>query len=119
MTLKEAIKEVVNDRPAIYPRGWDTEIAEIMRNAGRAFYTRKQRRVWVLMIRTPYNGEAPTTSLFRSHDAAKEAMEEDIRETLASPSPHFDPEDLLRQDEDNVRIGDEIFWEIEEKDLHD
>ena len=24
MTLKEAIKEVVNDRPAVYPRGWDT-----------------------------------------------------------------------------------------------
>lgn len=119
MTLKEAIKEVVNDRPAIYPRGWDTEIAEIMRNAGRAFYTRKQKRIWELMIRTPYNGEAPTTSLFRHYEDAKGAMEEDIQESLASENPRFCAEDLVRQGDDNARIGDEIFWEIEQKDLHD
>ena len=119
MTLKELIKEAVNDRPAIYPRGWDTEVSDIMHNMGRIIYTRRQRRVWELMIRTPYNGETPTTTLFRSHDSAKAAMAEHIHATLASPSPRFDPDDLVRQDEDNARIGDEIFWEIEQKELYE
>lgn len=117
MTLKELIKEVANDRPGIYPKGWNTEVRDIMHNMGRIIYTRRQRRVWELMIRTPYNGEAPTTTLFRSHDSAKAAMAEDIHATLSSENPRFSAEDLVRQDEDNARIGDEIFWEIEEKDL--
>ena len=117
MTLKELIKEVVNDRPAIYPMGWNTDVATIMRNAGRTFYTRKQKQIWELMIRTPYNGEAPTTSLFRSLRSAKEAMEDDIRETLASESPRFDEADFLRSGELSARIADEIFWDIEAKDL--
>ena len=119
MTLKELIKVVANDHAAIYPRGWDTEVSEIMHNMGRTIYTRRQKRVWELMIRTPYNGEAPTTTLFRSHDSARAAMAEDIQSTLASPSPRFDPDDLVRQDEDNAHIGDEIYWEIECKDLHE
>lgn len=119
MTLKELIKVVANDHAAIYPRGWDTEVSEIMHNMGRTIYTRRQRRVWELMIRTPYNGEAPTTTLFRCHDSAKAAMAEDIHATLASENPRFSAEDLVRQDEDNARIGDEIFWEIEQKDLYE
>ena len=119
MTLKEAIKEVVSDRPSLYPDGWDTEIGKVLQNTVQDFCIEKPKRVWELMIRTPYNGEAPTTSLFRHYEDAKGAMEEDIQETLASENPRFCAEDLVRQDDDNARIGDEIFWEIEQKDLHD
>ena len=44
-------------------------------------------------------------------------MEEDIRETLASPSPRFDAEDLVRVSDTEAHLGDEIFWEIEKKEL--
>ena len=118
MTLTEAIKEVVSNRPSLYPDGWDTEIGKILQNTVQDFCIEKPRRVWELMIRTPYNGEAPTTSLFIDYDDAKGAMEEDIEETLASKSPRFYAEDLVRQNDANARIGDEIFWEIKQKDLN-
>ena len=73
---------------------------------------------WELMIRNLYQGEeAPTTSAYRTVEAARAAMEEDIRETLAAKDPHFDEEDVKREDEDNVQLGDEIRYEIEWKDL--
>ena len=118
MTLTEAIKEVVSNRPSLYPDGWDTEIGKVLQNTVEQNFTARPKRVWELMIRTPYNGEAPTTSLFVDYDDATGAMEEDIEETLASKSPRFYAEDLVRQDDDNARIGDEIFWEIEQKDLN-
>ena len=71
-----------------------------------------------LMIRNLYQSEeAPTTSAYRTVEAARAAMEEDIRETLAAKDPHFDEEDVKREDEDNVQLGDEIRYEIEWKDL--
>ena len=71
-----------------------------------------------LMIRNLYQSEeAPTTSAYRTVEAARAAMEEDIRETLAAKDPHFDEEDVRREDEDNVQLGDEIRYEIEWKDL--
>ena len=72
-----------------------------------------------LMIRNLYQSEeAPTTSAYRTVAAARKAMEEDIRETLAAKDPHFDEEDVKREDEDNVQLGDEIRYEIEWKDLY-
>ena len=56
-------------------------------------------------------------SLFRSLRSAKEAMEDDIRETLASENPRFDEADFLRSGELSARIADEIFWDIEAKEL--
>ena len=71
-----------------------------------------------LMIRNLYRSEeAPTTSAYRTIEAARAAMEEDIRETLAAKDPHFDEEDVKREDDDNVQLGDEIRYEIEWKDL--
>ena len=73
---------------------------------------------WELMIRNLYQGEeAPTTSAYRTIEAARAAMEEDIRETLAAKDPHFDEDDVKREDDDNVQLGDEIRYEIEWKDL--
>ena len=73
---------------------------------------------WELMIWNLYQSEeAPTTSAYRTIEAARAAMEEDIRETLAAKDPHFDEEDVKREDEDNVQLGDEIRYEIEWKDL--
>ena len=71
-----------------------------------------------LCIRNLYQcEEAPTTSAYRTVEAARAAMEEDIRETLAAKDPKFDEEDVKREDEDNVQLGDEIRYEIEWKDL--
>ena len=73
-----------------------------------------------LMIRNLYQSEeAPTTSAYRTVEAARAAMEEDIRETLAAKDPKFDEEDVKREDADNVQLGDEIRYEIEWKDLWD
>ena len=70
------------------------------------------------MIRNLYQSEeAPTTSAYRTVEAARRAMEQDIRETLAAKDPKFDEEDVKREDEDNVQLGDEIRYEIEWKDL--
>ena len=72
-----------------------------------------------LMIRNLYQSEeAPTTTTHRTIEGARAAMEEDIRETLAAKDPHFDEEDVKREDEDNVQLGDEIRYEIEWKDLY-
>ena len=71
-----------------------------------------------LCIRNLYQcEEPPTTSAYRTIEAARAAMEEDIRETLAAKDPHFDEEDVKREDDDNVQLGDEIRYEIEWKDL--
>ena len=72
-----------------------------------------------LMIRNLYQSEeAPTTTAHRTVEGARAAMEEDIRETLAAKDPHFDEEDVKREDADNVQLGDEIRYEIEWKDLY-
>ena len=72
-----------------------------------------------LMIRNLYQSEeAPTTAAHRTIEGARAAMEEDIRETLAAKDPHFDEEDVKREDADNVQLGDEIRYEIEWKDLY-
>ena len=78
----------------------------------------KEEGYYELMIRNLYQSEeAPTTSAYRTVEAARAAMEEDIRETLAAKDPHFDEEDVKREDADNVQLGDEIRYEIEWKDL--
>ena len=78
----------------------------------------KPQGYYELMIRNLYQSEeAPTTSAHRTIEGARAAMEEDIRETLAAKDPHFDEEDVKREDEDNVQLGDEIRYEIEWKDL--
>lgn len=117
LTLKRAMEYVFDDANDQFPNGWETSLAEIYRKTGYEHYDHKQRKVWELTIRTPYNGEAPTTVICRRLEKAKELMEEDIRETLASPSPRFDAEDLVRVSDTEVHLGDEIFWEIEKKDL--
>ena len=117
LTLKRAMEYVFDDANDQFPNGWETPLAEIYRKTGYEHYDHKQRKVWELTIRTPYNGEAPTTVICRRLEKAKELMEEDIRETLASPSPRFDAEDLMRVSDTEAHLGDEIFWEIEKKDL--
>ena len=78
----------------------------------------KAEGYYELCIRNLYQcEEPPTTSAYRTIEAARAAMEEDIRETLAAKDPKFDEEDVKREDEDNVQLGDEIRYEIEWKDL--
>ena len=78
----------------------------------------KPEGYYELCIRNLYQcEEPPTTSAYRTVEAARAAMEEDIRETLAAKAPKFDEEDVRREDEDNVQLGDEIRYEIEWKDL--
>lgn len=49
MTLKEAIKEVVSNRPSLYPNGWDTEIGKILQNTVQDF---------CISLRVPYSQRA-------------------------------------------------------------
>ena len=71
-----------------------------------------------LMIRNLYQSEeAPITSAYRTVEAARKAMEKDIRETLNAGDPKFDEEDVKREDENNVQLGDEIRYEIKWKGL--
>ena len=46
-------------------------------------------------------------------------MEKDICETLASENPHFDPADLVRLNDNEATLGDEIAWTIEKTELQD
>ena len=117
LTLKRAMEYVFDDANDQFPSGWETPLAEVYRKVGYEHYEHKQRKVWELMIRTPYNGEAPTTIICRRLEKAKDLMEQDIHETLTGQSPRFDPEDLVRDSRLSAHIGDEIFWEIEKKDL--
>ncbi len=71
----------------------------------------------VLTIKTPYNHESDTVTVYREKAKAKEEMEADIRDTLCGVNPRFDPEDLVREDDEHARLGDEIDWSIEVMEL--
>ena len=75
-------------------------------------------RCWVLTIRTMViEGEAPQVSVHRTLAGARAAMERDIRETLDAGDPHFDEEDVIREDADNVMLGEETRYEIRPREL--
>ncbi len=116
MTVKEAMTKVLDDAAA-FPSGWNTDLKEGFRKDGKDLYETRQKRIWVLMIQTPYSGEEPTIKVCRSSQKAKELMEEGIRETLDCRSPRFDEEDLNRENDNTVRLGDEIVWSIFRSDL--
>ena len=46
-------------------------------------------------------------------------MDKDICETLDGDSPRFDPTDLVRLNDDEAKLGDEIIWSIVKADLRD
>ena len=73
---------------------------------------------WVLTIRNMViEGEAPQVSVHRSLESARAEMERDIRETLDAGDPHFDEEDVIREDADNVMLGEETRYEIRPTEL--
>ena len=71
--------------------------------------------IWVLWIDTPYNGEAPTLTYWKTRERAKAAMEADIRETMAD----WDLDEALvtREDDEHAHFENRIEWHIEEADL--
>ena len=118
MTIKEALTKAL-DNPSEFPLGWETELKDVFRKSGREMYERRQRHVWVLAIQSAYSDEPPNAVVCRSHAKAVEMMDKDINETLSSESPHFDPNDLVRPDDDNANLGDEIVWRIVKTELLD
>ncbi|MCR5414315.1 MAG: hypothetical protein K6F50_06270 [Kiritimatiellae bacterium] len=116
MTVKEAMLKVLDDAAA-FPEGWNTELREVFRKEGKDLYERRQKRIWILAIQTPYSGEEPTVKVCRSSAKARAMMEEDIRETLACRSPSFSEADLERENANTVRLGDEITWSVYGSDL--
>ncbi len=115
MTVKEAMTKVSEEREA-FPLGWNTDLKEVYAKSGKALYEKKQKWVYVLTIKTPYNHEADTVTIYRDKAKAKDAMEADIRDTLATG--RFDPDDLVRDEEnDNAHIGEDIDWTVEMMEL--
>jgi len=112
MTIKEAIKQVI-DKPSAFPDGWNTPIKEVYAKSGKALYEKKQKTVYLLQIRTPYNGEADTVTVYRDRAKAMAAMEDDIRDTLNGESPRFDRADLVDDGAGEAHIGDSIFWYVQ------
>jgi hypothetical protein len=111
MTVKEVMTKVCEERET-FPNGWNTDIKEVYAKSGRNLFEKKQKWVYLLTIKTPYNHEADTLTLFRDKAKAKAAMEEDIRDTLATG--RFDPDDLVRDEVgDNAHIGEDIDWTVE------
>ena len=118
MTIRTMVSEVL-DNLERFPKGWGTEVKDYFKAIGKDHLEKKQKWVWKLTIRTPYNGEADAVSVYRTRAKAIAAMEEDIRETLASPSPRFDPECLVREGDASAHHGDEVFWDVERVELFD
>ncbi len=116
MTVKEAMTTVFENRDE-FPLGWDTSLQKVYTKSGKVLYEKRQKWVFVLTIKTPYNHEGDTVTIFRDKAKAKDAMEEDIRETFAVGNPRFDPDDLVREDDEHAHLGDEIDWSIESMEL--
>jgi len=105
----------VCDDAATFPEGWNTQVAEVIRRSGGECYERRQRRVWMLTIMTPYNGEGDTITLWRDRAKAIAAMEENIRETLAI---HGGEDELVRDDDEHAHLSNRIEWAISQEDLN-
>lgn len=113
MTVKEAMTRVC-DNAAVFPLGWNTQVAEVIRKAGGECYERRQRKVWMLTIKEPGAEVGHAVSVYRTLEKAKAAMEEDIREEFATRFQNLNPtEELARTDELHVQFWARgITWEI-------
>ena len=118
MTIKEAMTRAL-DNATDFPLGWNTELAEVFRKCGKELYERRQKLVWVLRIVSAYSDEPPKVIVCRSRAKAVELMDKDICDTLAGENPRFDPADLVRLNDDEAKLGDEIVWSIVKTDLRD
>lgn len=116
MTIRFAIQET-ETHPGKFPKGFDTPVEDIYAAQGEAF--RAPPTAWTLTIHSPYSGELPKVTAFRTHAGAVTTMEADIKATLEADDPAFDAEDLTRKDEDNASLGDEIHWRVERMDIQD
>ena len=116
MTIRYAIQET-ETHPGKFPGGLDTSVEEIYAAQGGAFHNPPQ--AWTLTVLSPYSGELPKVTAYRTHAGAKRAMEADIKDTLDADDPTFDADDLVRPGEDRASLGDEIHWRIERVDIRD
>jgi len=115
MTVKEAMTKVCEERET-FPNGWNTELKEVYEKSGKALYERKQKRVWMLTISTPYNGEGDTITLWRDPAKARAAMEADIRDTAVFFGVEADA--VTRDDEAHAHLEKKVEWAITEEDLN-
>ena len=118
MTIKETMMRAL-DNAADFPLGWNTELKDVFKKCGKELYERRQKLVWVLRIVSTYSDEPQKVVVCRSRAKAVELMDKDICETLAGESPRFDPADLVRLDDNEAKLGDEIVWSIVKADLRD
>ena len=112
----EGLSRIMKNAAAVLARSG--QVARALKALAVKAAKPKEEGYWELMIRNRVQvDEPPTTSAYRTVEAARAAMEEDIRETLAAKNPRFDEEDVHRIDENNVHLADETAYEIEWKDL--
>lgn len=114
MTVKEAITRVCDDA-AGFPKGWNTQVAEVIRRTGGLCFERRQRFVWMLRTATPHNGEGDKVTLWRRRERALAEMEDGIREALAA----FGGEaELVRDDEEHAHLSNLVEWSVTREFLH-
>ena len=115
MTIKE-LMTAVGDDLARFPKGWNTDAKEVFKALGADHFERQQKKVWMLTIMTPYNGEGDTITLWRSRERAVAAMEEDIRESLAHLG--YAEDEVVRDDDEHAHLSNKIEWAITHEDLN-
>ena len=116
MTIKEIVTKVSDDL-AKYPLGWNTELKDFFAKEQKPFYTRKQKRVFQLVIREPAADEDLTISIHRTFAGARKAMEDDIKDTLALRNIIEEEGYLERAGECSAKIDGVVTWEITEETL--
>ena len=116
MTIKEIVTKVSDDL-AKYPLGWNTDLKDFFAKEGKELYTRKQKRIFRMTIREPAADEDLSVSIHRTFAAAKKAMEDDIKDTLAFRNIIEEEGYLERAGECSAKVDGVVTWEITEETL--
>ena len=120
MTVKEAMMKVCDDRAA-FPEGWNTQVAEVIRANGGECYERRQKKIWMLTIREDDADTDVSSTVYRTLEGAKAAMESDIRRTFDERYDNIAIESVVTRDgELHAKMdGDRVDWRITRETLWD
>lgn len=120
MTVKEAMLKVCDDA-ATFPKGWNTQVAEVIRANGGECYERRQKKIWMLTIREDDADTDVSSTVYRTLEGAKAAMESDIRRTFDERYDNIAIESVVTRDgELHAKMdGDRVDWRITRETLWD
>ncbi len=116
MTVKKAMAKVCGNRET-FPNGWETDLKEVYAKSGKALYTRRQKKVWLMFAYNENTHESDEIRVFRTEAKAKAAMEADIANVMTCGDPSYSPEDLVRDGANEAHLADELRWKVSEIEL--